>query len=243
VAVLVCEVGPRDGLQNEPDVLEPAVRAELVNRLAAAQLRRIECVSFVRPDRVPQMAGAEEVAAGIERRDGVEYAGLVLNERGYERLASTGLDRVNATLAATESFNRRNGNASLEEALARVRAILAAADRPATVTISVSFGCPFEGRVDPGAVAGLAAQLPEAEEIVLSDTIGVATPAAAVLTGAGRLPGFGASASGGGRIGAAGGVAGGCVAGGSATGTVVLVLLLFRFASASLALAVDVASS
>ena len=129
----------------------------------------------MRDDRVPQMAGAEEVVAGIERRDGTEYSGLVLNERGYERFAATGLDRVNATLGATEEFNRRNGNASLDEAVARVEQILAAAQVPATVTISVAFGCPFEGRVDPGRVAELAGRFGGAE-VVLADTIGVAAP-------------------------------------------------------------------
>jgi hydroxymethylglutaryl-CoA lyase/(R)-citramalyl-CoA lyase len=152
------------------------VRAELVNRLAAAGLRRIEAASFVRPDRVPPMAGAEEVVAGIERREGVEYSGLVLNEEGYERLRATLLDRVNCTLAATETFNRRNGNASLEQALARVLRILDGAERPTTVTISVAFGCPFEGPVDPGVVAELASRLAGAGEVVLADTIGVATP-------------------------------------------------------------------
>jgi isopropylmalate/homocitrate/citramalate synthase len=175
LTLTLCDVGPRDGLQNEAEDLEPATRAELVNRLAAAGLPRVEAVSFVRDDRVPQMARAEEVVAGIERRDGTEYSGLVLNEQGYERFAQTGLDRVNATLGATEEFNRRNGNASLDEAVARVERILAGAQRPATVTISVAFGCPFEGRVDPGAVADLAARF-DAAEVVLADTIGVAAP-------------------------------------------------------------------
>jgi isopropylmalate/homocitrate/citramalate synthase len=177
VRIIVCDVGPRDGLQNERDTLAPVIRAELVNRLAASGLPRIEAVSFVRDDRVPQMAGAEEVVAGIERRDGVDYAGLVLNEQGFERLRRTGLDRVNVTLGATDTFNRRNGNATLAEATERVRRILARADRPTTATISVAFGCPFEGEVDPGAVVALAARL-EADEIVLADTIGVATPSA-----------------------------------------------------------------
>ena len=175
--VTLCDVGPRDGLQNESETFEPAMRTELVNRLAAAGLRRIEAVSFVRDDRVPQMAGAEEVVAGIERLDGVEYSGLVLNERGWERFAANALDRVNVTFAATESFNRENGNASLEEAVARVEAIVARAGAvPATVTISVCFGCPFEGRVDPGVVAELASRFAGRAEVVLSDTIGVATP-------------------------------------------------------------------
>jgi isopropylmalate/homocitrate/citramalate synthase len=175
--MILCDVGPRDGLQNEPETLEPAVRAELVNRLAAAGLPRIEAVSFVRDDRVPRMAGAEEVVAGIERRDGVEYSGLVLNERGWERFAASGLDRVNVTFGATESFNRENGNATLAEALSRVDAILALADVPATVTISVAFGCPFEGRVDPAVVVDLASRF-TGHEVVLADTIGVATPSA-----------------------------------------------------------------
>ena len=177
MTLILCDVGPRDGLQNEPDTFASSLRAELVNRLAATGLPRIEAASFVRDDRVPQMAGAEEVAAGIERRDAVEYAGLVINEQGFERLRQTELDRVNVTLGATDTFNRRNGNASLADATSRVQRILAMADRPTTATISVAFGCPFEGEVDPGAVAELAAEL-DAGELVLADTIGVATPSA-----------------------------------------------------------------
>ncbi len=173
--VMICDVGPRDGLQNEPETLAPAVRAELVSRLAAAGVPRIEAVSFVRDDRVPQMACPEEVVAAAQR-GGSQLSGLVLNERGFERFAQTSLDRVNCTLAATETFNRRNGNASLEEAVERVRAIVAAAAVPATVTVSCAWGCPFEGEVDPGAVADLCERLEAADELVLADTIGVATP-------------------------------------------------------------------
>ena len=173
--VTICDVGPRDGLQNEPETLASAVRAELVSRLAAAGVPRIEAVSFVRDDRVPQMAGAEEVVAAANRGS-AKLSGLVLNERGYERFAQTNLDRVNCTLAATEEFNRRNGNASLDEAVERVRAIVAAAQVPTTVTVSCAWGCPFEGEVDPGAVAALCERLDAADELVLADTIGVATP-------------------------------------------------------------------
>jgi hydroxymethylglutaryl-CoA lyase/(R)-citramalyl-CoA lyase len=177
--VLVCDVGPRDGLQNEPDVLPPETRAELVDRLAAAGLQRVEAVSFVRDDRVPQMAGAEVVVANVRSREDVELSGLVLNERGWERFAAAGLDRVNVTFAATETFNLRNGNATLAEAVERAEAILATAGTtPATVTISCSFGCPFEGPVDPGAVAELAARFADRAEVVLADTIGVSTPSA-----------------------------------------------------------------
>src|SRR6476646_4388090 len=127
VGITVCDVGPRDGLQNEPDTLAPEMRAELVDRLSAAGLPRIEAVSFVRGDRVPQMADAEEVVAYVERRADVELSGLVLNEKGWERFVAAGLDRVNVTFAATETFNERNGNATLAEAVARTDAILAAA--------------------------------------------------------------------------------------------------------------------
>src|SRR5438034_5115141 len=173
--VTICDVGPRDGLQNEPETLPPETRAELVNRLSAARLPRIEAASFVRPDAGPQMAGAEEVVAGIDRQDGVEYSGLALNVQGYERLVATGLDRVNFTLAATESFSKRNANQSLAEARAAASDVIARSQLPVTVTISVAFGCPFEGKVDPGVVAELAAEF-ESAEIVLADTIGVATP-------------------------------------------------------------------
>ena len=178
--VTICDVGPRDGLQNEPETLPPATRAELVSRLSAAGLPRVEAVSFVRDDLVPQMAGAEEVAAAARRQAGTELSGLVLNERGYERFGATGLDRVNLTLAATDAFNRRNANATLDEAVARVQAVLSSNSsslgKPATVTVSCSFGCPFEGEVDPGAVADLCERLAAADELVLADTIGVASP-------------------------------------------------------------------
>jgi isopropylmalate/homocitrate/citramalate synthase len=174
--VTICDVGPRDGLQNEAKALEPPVRAELVNRLAATGLPKVEAVSFVDPARVPQMAGAEEVVAGIERRDGVAYAGLVLNAKGYERLAATGLDEAHFTLAATETFNRRNANRSVDESVQELGRI--GADRPVSASISVSFGCPFEGEVDPATVLRLAERLVEAgaEEIVFADTIGVGLP-------------------------------------------------------------------
>ena len=175
--VTVCDVGPRDGLQNEPERLSPEVRAELVRRLAGAGLPRIEAVSFVHPERVPQMAGAEEVVAAVGDV-GAELSGLVLNPRGYERLAATRLDRVNVTLAATDTFNRRNANASLAEATQRVEEIVRLSERQATATISCSFGCPFEGEVDGGVVLDLAERLVSAGagEVVLADTIGVATP-------------------------------------------------------------------
>jgi hydroxymethylglutaryl-CoA lyase/(R)-citramalyl-CoA lyase len=174
--VTICDVAPRDGLQNEPETLSPDTRAELVDKLAHAGLPRIEAASFVRADAVPQMAGAEEVVAAIRRVEGVEYSGLALNERGYDRLVAAGLDRVNFTFAATETFNRRNGNRSLAEAIEAGSNVVERSDLPVTVTISCSFGCPFEGRVDPAVVADLASRFADRAEIVLADTIGVAVP-------------------------------------------------------------------
>jgi hydroxymethylglutaryl-CoA lyase/(R)-citramalyl-CoA lyase len=189
VSVTICDVGPRDGLQNEAEVLNPSLRAELVNRLAETGLQRIEAVSFVSPERVPQMAGAEAVVAAIDRRDGIAYAGLVLNEKGYSRFASTTLDRLHFTLAATETFNQRNANASVEESVGTLARIQT--DRPVSVSISVSFGCPFEGAVDPQAVLALAERVVEAgaDEVVFADTIGVAVPRQVrlLLTEAARL--------------------------------------------------------
>ena len=179
--VTICDVGPRDGLQNQAVTLEPAVRADLVGRLAATGVPRIEAVSFVNPTRVPQMAGAEEVVAAVERHDGVVLAGLALNERGYERLRDAGLDEVHYAFAATDEFNRRNAGATVEEGVAAGARIVERARADgirSTVTIDVAFGCPFEGAVDPGRVAELAARFAAAgvDEIVVADTVGVGVP-------------------------------------------------------------------
>jgi hydroxymethylglutaryl-CoA lyase/(R)-citramalyl-CoA lyase len=179
--ITVCDVGPRDGLQNQPVTLAPPVRAELVDRIAGAGVPRVEAVSFVNPKRVPQMAGAEEVVAAIHRRQTVVYAGLALNERGYDRLLETGLEEVHIAFAASEEFNRRNQGASVEESGAGAERIIQRANADgirSTVTIATSFGCPFEGAVDPGRVAELGARLVRAgaDEIVAADTVGVGVP-------------------------------------------------------------------
>jgi isopropylmalate/homocitrate/citramalate synthase len=180
VRVTVCDVGPRDGLQNEPGTVSAALRAELVARLAAAGVPRVEAVSFVDSARVPAMAEPEAVVAALP--DGAaDYAGLVLNERGYDRLGETSLRRVHLNVAATDSFGRRNANASVEEGLALAGRVLgrARADGLGTsVSISVAFGCPFEGAVPPERVLRLAEELAGlgAGEIVFADTIGVAVP-------------------------------------------------------------------
>jgi hydroxymethylglutaryl-CoA lyase/(R)-citramalyl-CoA lyase len=181
VAVLVCDVGPRDGLQNESRLLEPAVRAELCDRLAAAGLRRIEAASFVNPKLVPQMAGAEDVMAALHRVPGVTYAGLVLNDKGYERAVDAGVDEVHYAFAATDEFGRRNQNATTEEGLKTALALVARARServPITVTVSVAFGCPFEGVVPVDRVLRIVERLMEIppDEICIADTIGVGVP-------------------------------------------------------------------
>jgi isopropylmalate/homocitrate/citramalate synthase len=181
VAVLICDVGPRDGLQNEDRVLPPEVRAELCDRLATAGLKRIEAASFVNPKLVPQMAGAEEVMAALHRRAGTFYAGLALNETGYERAVAAGVDEVHYAFAATDEFGRRNQNATTEQGLQTALALVARAraDRmPITVTISVAFGCPFEGPVPAKKVLDIVERLTAvpADEICLADTIGVGVP-------------------------------------------------------------------
>jgi (R)-citramalyl-CoA lyase len=181
VAVVVCDVGPRDGLQNEDRTLEPAVRAELCDRLASAGLKRIEAASFVNPKLVPQMAGAEEVMAALKRKPGTAYAGLVLNDKGYERAVAAGVDEVHYAFSATDEFGRRNQNATTEEGLKTALTLVARArsDRmPITVTVSVAFGSPFEGPVPPERVLSIVERLMEVppDEICLADTIGVGVP-------------------------------------------------------------------
>jgi isopropylmalate/homocitrate/citramalate synthase len=179
--VIVCDVGPRDGLQNEAKTLPPSVRAELCDRLAAAGLKRIEAASFVNPKLVPQMGGAEEVMAGLHRKPGVVYAGLILNEKGYDRALQAGVDEVHYAFSAADEFGRRNQNATTEEGLKTALSLVARArsDRmPITVTLSVSFGSPFDGPVPPERVLSIVEHLMAVppDEICLADTIGVGVP-------------------------------------------------------------------
>ena len=179
--ITICDVAARDGLQNDAKILEPSVRAELVDRLSATGVDRIETVSFVHPGRVPQMAGAEEVVEAITRRPCIVYAGLVVNERGYDRFATTGLDEVHFALAVSEEFNQRNAGSSVEDAATAIDAMIARAHADsvrATVTLGTSFGCPFEGAIDPGRVLELAGRFVAAgaDEIVFADTVGVGVP-------------------------------------------------------------------
>ncbi len=177
-------------------MLSPPIRAELCDRLAGSGLRRIQAVSFVRDDRVPAMAGAEQVIRGLRIRDGVVYSGLVLNERGYERALAGGVGEGHYGFLGTESFARRNQNSSVATGLDTGLRLIARAKAdgvPLKAGLIVAFGCPFEGRVPQERVLGIVASLLDAgaEEVSLADTIGVAVPkqvrelvAAAVALGA-----------------------------------------------------------
>jgi hydroxymethylglutaryl-CoA lyase/(R)-citramalyl-CoA lyase len=179
--VQVVDVGPRDGLQNEEETLSPQKRAELCDRLAAAGVPRIEAASFVNPKKVPQMAGAEEVMAAIFRRAGTSYAGLVLNEKGYERAVQAGVDEVRYAFPVTETFAQRNQNTTVADATDLAERLTERARLDGvrvSITLSAAFGDPFEGRVEPAHVLGIAERVSQAapDEIVLADTIGVAVP-------------------------------------------------------------------
>jgi hydroxymethylglutaryl-CoA lyase/(R)-citramalyl-CoA lyase len=179
--VELVDVGPRDGLQNEDKTLSPETRAKLCDRLAAAGLPRVEAASFVNPKRVPQMAGAEEVMAKIERHPGTAYAGLVLNEKGYERAVEAGVDEVRYAFPVTETFAKRNQNTTVADATALAARLVERARLDGvrvSITLSAAFGDPFEGRVEPGHVLEIAGKVADSnpDEIVLADTIGVGVP-------------------------------------------------------------------
>src|SRR4051812_43030043 len=177
VPISVCDVGPRDGLQNDKVTLEPATRAELCTRLAATGMHRIEAASFVHPKLVPQMAGAEEVFAALPD-DGTVYASLVLNRKGLDRALATTTNEIHVAYPVTDTFAASNQNTTVEEAAKTAEEIIKASDLKTTATISVAFGCPFEGHVDPGLVIEHAHRMAAAgaDEVILADTIGVGVP-------------------------------------------------------------------
>ena len=179
--VRIVEVGPRDGLQNEPRIVPTAIKVELINRLAACGLTTIEAAAFVSPKWVPQMADSAEVMRSLVRRAGVAYPVLVPNLKGLDAALAAGATEVAVFGAASEAFSRKNINCDIAESLARFRPVVAAA-RQAGVKVrgyvSCALGCPYQGEVAPGAVAEVAGALLEmgCYEISLGDTIGVGTP-------------------------------------------------------------------
>ncbi|HEY2193254.1 MAG TPA: hydroxymethylglutaryl-CoA lyase [Actinomycetospora sp.] len=177
----IVEVSPRDGLQNERAVLETDAKVELITRAIAAGARRIESASFVHPKLVPAMADAEAVMDRVPRPEGVSHIGLVLNRRGYDRAVSAGVDEVNVVVPASDGFAKANQNSTTEALTATAEEVLAEAASTglfATVTIATSFGCPFDGEVDPGRVVEVARRSAAAgaKEIAIADTIGVGVP-------------------------------------------------------------------
>jgi hydroxymethylglutaryl-CoA lyase len=179
--VTIVEVSPRDGLQNEAVVLPTEAKVELITRLVAAGARRVEAVSFAHPRLVPAMADAEAVMERVPRADGVSYAGLVLNRRGLDRALDSGVDEVNVVVCVSDTFSRRNQNASTGESMLAAAEVIQRARAEGlftTLTLATSFGCPFEGEVDPGRVAELAAEGAAAgvHELCLADTIGAGVP-------------------------------------------------------------------
>lgn len=177
--MLVCDVAPRDGLQNDSTTLSPNTRAELCNRLAAAGVRRVEVASFVNPRKVPQMADAEQVVAALQ--GDATYTGLVLNERGFERALSCGLERIQYALPVTNTFCKRNQGVTLNQAIDTGSRLVERArtnNARISVTLAVAFGCPFEGAVSPDHVREIAEQVISwgADEIAFADTIGVGVP-------------------------------------------------------------------
>lgn len=180
-AVEIVEVSPRDGLQSEPTILSTADKVHLIEQAIAAGARRIEVCSFVNPARVPQMADAEAVLAALEPRDEVTYIGLVLNQRGLDRAVAAGMREVNAVVVCTDTFGQRNQGQTVDESLAALAAIVEgahAAGIRVSATVSVAFGCPYEGEVPVERVVDVArrAAAAGADEVALADTIGVAVP-------------------------------------------------------------------
>ena len=178
--VRVYEVGPRDGLQNEPTVVDTSVKAEFVERLSAAGLQTVETTSFVRPDRVPQLADAEQLLASFRPRDGVRYPALVPNVRGFERAMAAGVQDIAVFASATETFAQQNLGCSIDESMTMFTPVVAGAlAQQVSVRgyVSMCFGDPWEGTVEPSAVVEVVARLVEmgCQEISLGDTIGVAT--------------------------------------------------------------------
>ncbi len=180
--VQIVEVGPRDGLQSQPTLLDTDTKVEFIARLIDAGVRRLEVASFVNPKRVPQMADAEAVLKRLPRRPDVDYIGLVLNQRGFERALGSGVTQINCATVASATFCQRNQGTTPEEMYTAIQGMAQAARSAGMffgVTIATAFGCPFEGEIDPAHVAAMVRQYAALgiDELALADTIGVAVPA------------------------------------------------------------------
>lgn len=179
--VTLCEVGPRDGLQNQKQLLSTEAKIEFVERAIAAGIRRIEVTSFVNPKRVPQMADADQVMAGLKARwkDGITYIGLAVNKKGADRAIEAGCNEIGYAMAASATFNIKNAGMSVDDGIAQwkeIRAETKARGLRATATFGTAFGCPFEGDISADTIIELCKRVADADEIALADTVGVGVP-------------------------------------------------------------------
>ena len=180
-AVSIIEVGPRDGLQSEPEILSTSVKLEFIRRAIDAGIRRMEVTSFVHPKRVPQMADAEDVIRGLPDRDDVIYIGLVLNKKGFERARDVNIDEIGMAVVASDTYNQRNQGVPTSESIKawlEMSAAARAAGMRANVMVSSAFGCPFEGEVPIARILEIVKQIVDGEpvELGIADSIGVAVP-------------------------------------------------------------------
>lgn len=180
--VSIIEVGPRDGLQSEPELLSTAAKLDFIGRAVDAGIRRMEVTSFVHPKRVPQMADAEDVVRGLPERDDVTYIGLVLNKRGFDRARDVQMDEIGMAVIASETYNQRNNGASTSDSIKAWLEMAAEAKQEgmrANVMVSSAFGCPFEGEVPLARVLDIVKRVMEGDPVELgfADSIGVGVPA------------------------------------------------------------------
>ena len=180
-AVSIIEVGPRDGLQSEPEILSTSVKLEFIRRAIDAGIRRMEVTSFVHPKRVPQMADAEDVIRGLPDRDDVIYIGLVLNKKGFDRARDVNIDEIGMAVVASDTYNQRNQGVPTSESIKawlEMSAAARAAGIRANVMVSSAFGCPFEGEVPVARILEIVKQIVDGEpvELGIADSIGVAVP-------------------------------------------------------------------
>ena len=179
--ISILEVGPRDGLQSEPEILPTEIKKEFITRTINAGIKNIEVTSFVHPKKVPQMADAEKLVESLPDRDDVTYIGLIMNQRGFERARDCGIDEVGMVIVSTDTYNMKNQNVVTQQSIDNWLDIASSAKSAGirtSVVIACSFGCPYEGEVDPEHVASIAEQILKGEPDVigLADSVGVAVP-------------------------------------------------------------------
>ena len=180
-SISILEVGPRDGLQSEPEILPTEIKKEFILKIINAGIKQIEVTSFVHPKKVPQMADAETLVESLPDRDDVTYIGLIMNQRGFERARDCGIDEVGMVIVSTDTYNKKNQGVTTQESIdnwLKIAADAKSAGIRTNVVISCSFGCPYEGEVDPEKIVVIAEQVLQGEPDILglADSVGVAVP-------------------------------------------------------------------